>query len=55
LLLERWLEGFAYRVAWQWWYFAAAGMGALLIALLTVSVQAWRAARRNPMLSLRAE
>jgi cell division protein FtsX len=55
LLLERWLEGFAYRVAWQWWYFAAAGMGSLLIAWLTVSVQAWRAARRNPVLSLRAE
>ncbi|WP_022821727.1 ABC transporter permease [Hymenobacter norwichensis] len=55
LLLQRWLEGFAYRVAWQWWYFAAAGIGALLIAWLTVSVQAWRAARRNPVLSLRAE
>ena len=55
LLLQRWLEGFAYRVVWQWWYFAAAGMGALLIAWLTVSVQAWRAARRNPVLSLRAE
>ncbi|RFP64394.1 ABC transporter permease [Hymenobacter lapidiphilus] len=55
LLMQRWLEGFAYRVAWQWWYFAAAGMGALLIAWLTVSVQAWRAARRNPVLSLQAE
>jgi cell division protein FtsX len=55
LLLQRWLEGFAYHVAWQWWYFAAAGMGALLIAWLTVSVQAWRAARRNPVLSLRME
>ncbi|OGX82196.1 FtsX-like permease family protein [Hymenobacter coccineus] len=55
LLMQRWLAGFAYRVAWQWWYFAAAGMGALLIAWLTVSVQAWRAARRNPVLSLRAE
>ena len=55
LLLQRWLEGFAYRVAWQWWYFVAAGMGALLIAWLTVSMQAWRAARRNPVLSLRAE
>jgi putative ABC transport system permease protein len=55
LLMQRWLEGFAYRVAWQWWYFAAAGMGALLIAWLTVSVQAWRAARRNPVLSLRTE
>jgi len=55
LLLQRWLEGFAYRVAWQWWYFATAGLGALLIAWLTVSVQAWRAARRDPVLSLRAE
>jgi ABC-type antimicrobial peptide transport system permease subunit len=55
LLLQRWLEGFAYHVAWQWWYFAAAGLGALLVAWFTVSVQAWRAARRNPVLSLRAE
>lgn len=55
LLMQRWLEGFAYRVAWQWWYFAAAGTGALLVAWLTVSVQAWRAARRHPVLSLRAE
>lgn len=55
LLLQRWLEGFAYRVAWQWWYFAAAGLGALLIAWLTVSVQAWRAARRHPVLSLQTE
>ncbi|MGI4742151.1 MAG: ABC transporter permease [Janthinobacterium lividum] len=55
LLLQRWLEGFAYRVAWQWCYFAAAGLGALLIAWLTVSVQGWRAAHRNPVLSLRAE
>jgi len=55
LLLQRWLEGFAYHVAWQWWYFAAAGIGALLIAWLTVSMQAWRAARRNPVLSLRTE
>ena len=55
LLMQRWLEGFAYRVAWQWWYFAAAGLGALLIAWLTVSVQAWRAARRDPVLSLRTE
>lgn len=55
LLMQRWLEGFAYRVAWQWWYFAAAGMGALLVAWLTVSAQAWRAARRNPVLSLRTE
>ena len=38
LFMQRWLEGFAYRVAWQWWYFAAVGMGTLLIAWLTVSV-----------------
>jgi len=55
VLLQRWLEGFAYRVAWQWWYFAAAGASALLIAWLTVGVQAWQAARRNPVISLRAE
>lgn len=51
--LNKWLQGFAYRIELQWWMFAAAGSLAMLIALLTVSTQAIRAARMNPIKSLR--
>jgi len=49
----RWLEGFAYHAPLSWWLFAAAAIGALLITLLTVSYQAIRAARANPVKSLK--
>jgi len=39
----------------SWWIFALAGIIALGIAMLTVSWQSWRAARRNPVESLRYE
>jgi putative ABC transport system permease protein len=54
-LMKNWLQGFAYRSALAWWLFALAGSGALVIALLTVSFQAARAARANPVDSLRYE
>ncbi|HEV3327547.1 MAG TPA: ABC transporter permease [Puia sp.] len=50
-----WLQGFAYRTPISWWIFAAAGVSALLIAFLTVSFQAVRAASVNPVDSLRSE
>ena len=53
--MNRWLEDFAYRIEIQWWMFALAGLGAVLIALLTVSWQAIRAAVANPVESLRDE
>ena len=53
--MQQWLQGFAYRTAMTWWVFAAAGLGAILIALLTVSYQAIRAAITNPVKSLRME
>ncbi len=55
LLVDRWLATFAYRINISWWMFALAGMGALLIALLTVAYQSLRAARANPVDSLRDE
>lgn len=55
LAMNRWLEGFAYRVSIQWWVFAMAGMVAVLVAILTVSVQAIKAAVANPVKSLRSE
>ena len=53
--MTRWLENFAYRVEIQWWMFAVSGLAAVVIALLTVSWQAIRAAVANPVDSLRDE
>jgi putative ABC transport system permease protein len=53
--LDRWLQGYAYRVSVSWGVFAAAGAGALAIALLTVSFQAVKAALMNPVKSLKTE
>jgi putative ABC transport system permease protein len=53
--MHRWLQNFAYKIDLSWWIFALAGLIALVIALLTVSWQSWRAARRNPVESLRYE
>jgi ABC-type transport system, involved in lipoprotein release, permease component len=53
--LHRWLENFAYKTELSWWIFAIAGIIALVIALLTVSWQSWRAATRNPVEALRYE
>ncbi|MCI0696531.1 ABC transporter permease [candidate division KSB1 bacterium] len=52
---NRWLEDFAYRFEKGWWIFALAGGLALLIALLTVSAQAIKAALANPVEALRYE
>lgn len=53
--MNRWLEDFAYRIEIQWWMFVAAAMTVLVIALLTVSYQAIKAAVANPVKSLRTE
>jgi len=54
-LLNKWLEGFAYRTSFSWWIFALAGAAAMFIALITVSSRAIRTARSNPIESLRSE
>jgi len=51
--MNRWLQGFAYRVTVSWWMFAIAGLIALFIAMATVSFQAAKAAVANPVGSLR--
>jgi len=53
--MDRWLENFAYRTELSWWIFILAGLMALVIAMVTVSWQSWRAATRNPVESLRYE
>jgi putative ABC transport system permease protein len=54
-IMSKWLQGFAYRIDIQWWVFIMAGAAATLIALLTVSYQAVKAAIANPVNSLRSE
>jgi len=54
-LMHQWLQNFAYKIDIAWWMFAAAGLLAVLIALLTVSFQAVKAAFANPVKSLRTE
>jgi ABC-type antimicrobial peptide transport system permease subunit len=53
--MNQWLQDYAYRIEINWWLFAAGGMAAVLIALLTISFQAIRAARVDPVKSLRSE
>jgi putative ABC transport system permease protein len=53
--MHKWLQDFAYRVDIYWWVFAVAGLAAVVIALLTVSFQAIKAAVANPVKSLRTE
>jgi len=53
--MNKWLQSFAYRIGFQWWMFALAVGIALTIALLTVGVQAVKAALANPIKSLRTE
>ncbi len=53
--MNKWLEGFAYRIQLNWWMFFAAGFLAIFIALITISFQAIKAALANPVKSLRTE
>ncbi|PSR54998.1 macrolide ABC transporter permease [Adhaeribacter arboris] len=53
--MDKWLQDFAYRITLSWEVFVAAGLLAILIALLTVSFQAIKAAAVNPVDSLRSE
>ena len=53
--MHEWLQDFAYRINISWWIFVAAGITALLIALITISFKAIKAAIANPVKSLRTE
>ncbi|HEX8676403.1 MAG TPA: ABC transporter permease [Segetibacter sp.] len=53
--MNQWLTDFAYRINIQWWMFAVAGLLAIVIALVTISFQAIKAAIANPVKSLKTE
>jgi putative ABC transport system permease protein len=54
-VMLKWLQNFAYRIDIPWWIFLLAGVLAAMVALFTVSLQAFRAALTNPVKNLRSE
>ncbi len=54
-IMSRWLQDYAYRVNIGWWVFGIAGAAALMIAIVTICIQAIKAAIANPVKSLRTE
>jgi putative ABC transport system permease protein len=54
-VMHKWLQNFAYKTELSWWIFGLSGIIALGIAILTVSLQTWRAATKNPVDALRYE
>lgn len=54
-VMNKWLQNFAYHISIQWWFFLIAGAIAMVISFITVSYQSIKAARANPVKSLRSE
>lgn len=54
-IMLKWLQQYTYRISLEWWMYASAGIVAIMIALLTVSIQSVRAALMNPVKALRSE
>ena len=54
-LMDKWLQGFAYKIDVQWWMYAFAGLITLMIAFFTMTFKTIRAALANPVESLRSE
>jgi putative ABC transport system permease protein len=55
MIANKWLQNFPYRITISWWLFSSAGVLVMLIALITVSFQAIKAAMANPVNSVRSE
>jgi len=53
--MNRWLQDFEYRMSLSWWMFVITGISTLIIALTTVSIQTIKAAKANPVKSLKTE
>jgi len=53
--MHKWLQNFAYHINISWWLFALGGTMVMIITMLTVGFQSYRAARKNPVEALRYE
>jgi putative ABC transport system permease protein len=54
-VMYKWLQNFAYRTGMNWWIFAFAGFVAVVIAMLAIGIQSYKAARKRPVDALRYE
>lgn len=54
-IMNKWLDGFAYRTSISWWVFGASALLTVLLAFITISTQAIKAGRAKPVKSLRTE
>lgn len=52
---NKWLRSFAYKVDLHWWVFAAAGVATIVVAFVTIGLQAFKTATANPVKSIRTE
>ncbi|HLY71135.1 MAG TPA: FtsX-like permease family protein, partial [Puia sp.] len=55
LIMNKWLQGFAYHIHISWWVFIVAGLSAIIIAFLSICFQTIKAAMANPVKSLKTE
>jgi len=55
LITKTWLESFAYRISLEWWFFAGAGVAALIISWITIGIHTIKAARTNPIETLKMD
>ena len=55
VIMQKWMQNFAYKTSLGWWLFALVGVLVILFSIITVSLQSWRAATRNPIEALRYE
>ncbi|MDA3930739.1 MAG: ABC transporter permease [Prolixibacteraceae bacterium] len=55
LLIDKWLQGFAYQTTISWWIFLVTGLIAFIISILSVITQSYKAATKNPVEALRHE
>jgi len=55
IALNRWLQGFASRITLDWWFFVLGALTILLLTAITVSLQSWKAATRNPAEAIKYE
>ncbi len=54
-VMSDWLEGYAYRIEFEWWFIPFAAGVILSVALLTVTAQSLKAARSNPVQAIKTE
>jgi putative ABC transport system permease protein len=55
LVMNQWLTGFAYRITIAWWMIVGSGVLVIVVAFITIGFQTTKAARANPVISLRSE